>query len=86
MLWGLGLGTLFILGLWLVVADAYFRRGLDDTLPASDIIPAPVGEIHEYPEGLSEAHGKVTTFLKAYIVFFVLWTIGYVYIFMTAQK
>jgi len=85
-LWGVGLGLTFIVAVWLVVANAWFRKATEDRIPSADVSPDPIGTVDEYPEGLGEAHGNVTLFLKAYIVLFVLWSIGYVVIFVTAPK
>lgn len=85
-LWGLGFGTAFVVAVWLVVANAWFRKATADRIPTTDISPTPIGTVDEYPEGLGEAHGRVTLFLKAYIVFFLVWTVAYVYIFLTAPK
>lgn len=85
-LWGLGLGITFIVAIWLVVANAWYRKATSDRIPTTDIHPDPIGTVDEYPEGLGEAHGNVTLFIKAYIVFFVIWTIGYVYVFMTTPQ
>jgi hypothetical protein len=85
-LWGLGLGVTFIVGVWLVVANAWFRQANADRVPRTDVHPDPIGTVDEYPEGLAEGHGRVTVFLKVYIVAFVLWTVGYVYIFLTTAK
>lgn len=84
-LWGLGLGAAFIAAVWLVVANAWFRKATADRVPRSDVRPDPIGTVDEYPEGLGEAHGRVTLFLKTYIALFVLWTIGYVYLFVTSS-
>jgi hypothetical protein len=77
-LWGIGLGVLFLVAVWLVVSNAWFRKATADRIPQSDIRPDPIGTVEEYPEGLGEAHGRVTLFLKAYIVLFVIWTVLYV--------
>jgi hypothetical protein len=85
-LWGVGLGATFIASVWLVVANAWFRKATADRIPTTDVHPDPIGTVDEYPEGLGEAHGRVTLFLKAYIVLFVVWSIGYIYIFLTTPK
>ena len=38
--------------------------------------------MHEYPEGIAEAHGPVPLIVKIIIVSFVLWTVGYVVVFV----
>lgn len=85
-LWGLGLGATLVVAVWLVVANAWFRKATPDRIPTTDVWPDPIGIVDEYPEELGEAHGRVTLFLKAYTVFFVVWTVGYAYIFLTAKK
>lgn len=84
--WGISLGLGSVVAIWLVVANAWFRKATEDRIPATDIHPDPIGTVDEYPEGLGEAHGRVTLFMKAYILFFVVWTAGYVYIFLTAAR
>lgn len=83
-IWALGLAAAFIAAVWLVVANAWYRGATGDRIPSTDVRPGPIGTVDEYPEGLGEAHGRVTLFLKAYIIAFVIWSIGYVYIFVTS--
>ena len=45
-------------------------------------VPEPVAPVHDYPEGLSEAHGPVPIIVTLIIVSFVLWTVGYVVLFV----
>jgi hypothetical protein len=85
-LWGVGLGATFIVGVWLVVANAWFRKANADRIPSTDLHPDPIGTVDEYPEGLAEGHGRVTVFLKVYIVAFIVWSVGYVYLFLTRAK
>lgn len=85
-LWGLGFGAAFVVAVWLVVANAWFRKATADRIPDTDVRPDPIGTVEEYPEELGEAHGRVTLFLKVFIAFFVVWAVGYAYIFLTAQK
>lgn len=82
MLWGLGLGTGLVTAVWLVVSNAWYRQATSDRIPETDIKPGPVGTVEEYPEGLAEAHGRPTLFLKLWIVAYVLWAVGYVVIYM----
>jgi len=77
-LWGIGVGIASVIGVWLVVAGAWFRKPAGDTIPVSDTTPEPLGEVHDYPEGLAEAHGPVPIVLKVTIVLFIIWTVGYV--------
>jgi hypothetical protein len=85
-LWGVGLGITFIVAVWLVVANAWFRNATPGLIPSVDVHPDPIGTVDEYPDDLGEAHGNVTLFLKVYIGLFVFWSIGYVYIFVTSPK
>lgn len=85
-IWGVGLGGLLIAAVWLVVSNAWFRKALADRIPSADVRPDPIGTVDEYPDGLGEAHGRVTLFLKAYVVLFVIFAVVYVANFMTGGK
>ena len=82
-LWGLGVGLVTITAIWLVVSNAWYRMASGDHCPSSDVKPTPIGIVEEYPEGLGEAHGRPTLFLKLLIVGYALWAIGYVALFYT---
>ena len=84
-LWGLGIGAVFIVVIWLVVSNAWYRQATGNRIPDTDVKPTPIGMVEEYPEGLAEAHGGPTLFLKLLIVAFVVWTIGYVVLFFRGQ-
>ncbi len=77
-LWGLGVGAIIIITIWLVVSNAWYRKATENRIPETDVKPTPIGIVEEYPEGLAEAHGGPTIFLKALIVVFIGWTIGYI--------
>jgi hypothetical protein len=85
-IWGIGLGGLFVGAVWLVVSNAWFRSATADRVPTTDVRPDPIGTVDEYPDGLGEAHGRATLFLKAYIVLFVIWTVAYVANFLAGGK
>lgn len=76
---GLAVGLVSIVAMWLVVNNGWSRAGgrAHDTDPA----PEPVGDVHEYPQGLAEAHGPVTGFLRFAIVGFIVWAIVYIAMF-----
>jgi len=79
----LGVGAAMILVVYLVVTNAWFRKATNDRAPEQDPLPAPVEPIHDYPDGLAEAHGPVPFLLKLIIAAFVVWTIGYVFVYFT---
>lgn len=79
----LGVGAATILAIYLVVSNAWFRKATNDRVPDTDPLPASVEPVHDYPEGLSEAHGPVPLALKLMTAAFVLWAIGYVVVYFT---
>ena len=82
-LWGLGVGAAIIVAIWAVIAGGWSRRTGAVTSPdIGDHVPEPVAPVHDYPEGISEAHGPVPLIVKVIMVSFVLWTIGYVVLFV----
>lgn len=83
-LWGLGIGTVFAIVIWLVVSNAWYRSATGNRIPDADVKPMPIGMVEEYPDGLAEAHGGPTLFLKILIAAFVVWTVGYVAFFIRA--
>ena len=55
----------------------------EDSMPAvQDSMPVVLGEVHDYPDDVSEAHGPVPLVVKIVTVSFVLWAIGYVVLFV----
>ena len=83
MLWGLGVGAAIIVVIWAVIAGGWSRRtGTVAVAEGDDHVPEPVAPVHDYPEGISEAHGPVPLIVKFIIVSFVLWAIGYVVLFV----
>lgn len=81
-LWGLGVGITTIVVIYVVIAGSWFRKPVGEALPDADATPEPVAPVHEYPEGIEEAHGKVPMINKLIMVSFVLWAIGYVVLFV----
>jgi hypothetical protein len=84
--WALGVGTAFIVIIYFVISSAWFRKAGADKVPATDPLPEPVEPVHEYPEGLAEAHGKVPMVLKIVIVSFLVFLVYYVAQFLMAMN
>ena len=81
-LWGYGLGTAFFLMVYLIFRNARWRAPVGDSIPEMDPTPPPHGEVNDFPEGLQEAHGPVTSFLKWFIIVYAVWAVGYVIVFI----
>jgi hypothetical protein len=81
-LWGLGVGAALIIVIWATVRGGWFRKPLVGDPRADDSMPEPVEPVHEYADGLSEAHGPVPLVVRVVIITFVLWAIGYVVLFV----
>ena len=82
--WGLGVGTAIIIAIWAVIAGGWARRtGAVTDTDTGDHVPEAIAPIHEYPEGISEAHGPVPLIIQVIIVSVALWTVGYVVVFVT---
>jgi len=82
-LWALAVGTAFFVIIYFTVRSGWFRKGGGET-PTQDVHP-DVGEpVHDYPEGLAEAHGKVPFVLKGIIVGYVIFLVFYVVYFVRA--
>lgn len=77
-LWGLGIGAVLIVTVYLVVSNAWYRSATGDRIPETDMKPSPIGMVDEYPEGLAEAHGGPTLFFKLLVAGYVVWLVGYV--------
>lgn len=77
-MWGLGIGTVLIVTVYLIVSNAWYRSATGDRIPESDVKPSPIGMVDEYPEGLAEAHGGPTLFFKLLVAGYVVWLVGYV--------
>ncbi len=82
-LWGLGVGAAIVVAIWAVIAGGWSRRtGATAVAEGGDHVPEPVAPVHEYPEGITEAHGPVPLIVKIIMVSFVLWAVGYVVLFV----
>jgi hypothetical protein len=82
--WGLGIGTAIVIAIWAVIAGAWSRRtGALAETETGDRVPEGVAPVHEYAEGIAEAHGPVPLILQIIIVSVVLWTVGYIAVFVT---
>ena len=66
-----------------MIAGGWSRRtGAAAGAEGGDHVPEPVAPIHDYPEGISEAHGPVPLIVTIIVVSFVLWAVGYVVVFV----
>ncbi len=92
-LWGLGVGAALIIVVWATVRGGWYRKPLVGStrdlaeLPEAhphteDSMPEVLGAVHEYPDGISEAHGPVPLIVKLVIISFTVWAIGYVVLFV----
>jgi len=81
--WGLGVGAAIILAIWAVIAGGWSRRtGAVVSATGENAAPEAIQPVHEYPEGIAEAHGPVPLVVKIIIVSVVVWTVGYVVVFV----
>jgi len=81
-LWGLGIGTVVIVAIYATIWGGWFRKPLAGDPRDENSLPEAVAPVHEYPEGIAEAHGPVPMIVRLIIIGFVLWTIGYVVLFV----
>jgi len=82
--WGLVVGTGIIVVVWAIIRGGWWRKPTNDVLPELDAAPEPVGPVHDFPDGLTEAHGPVPLVVRIIVVAFVLWTVTYVALFVRA--
>jgi len=82
--WGLSIGVASIIVVWAVIRGAWFRKPGGIDLPESELTPEPIQPVHDYPEGISEAHGPVPLAVRIVIVSFLVWTVIYVLMFARA--
>ena len=82
--WGLAIGLGFLVVIYMTVRSGWFRKAGNDVVPEKDALPEPVEPIHEYPDGLAEAHGNVPAILKIVIVGYIVFLVVYVAIFLRA--
>jgi len=83
-LWALAVGITFFAIIYFTVRSGWFRKGGGNVVPAQDVQPDATEPVHEYPEGLAEAHGKVPFILKGIIVGYVIFLVFYVVYFVRA--
>jgi hypothetical protein len=81
-LWGLGVGAALIVVVWATVRGGWFRKPLKGDPREENSMPEPVQPVHEYAEGISEAHGPVPLIVRLVIIGFTVWAIGYVVLFV----
>jgi hypothetical protein len=82
--WGLSVGITMVVIIWAVIRGGWFRKPTNDVLPADDATPDPIGPVHDYPEGLAEAHGPVPLIVKLIIISVLVWTVVYIGLFARA--
>jgi hypothetical protein len=82
--WGLAVGLGFLVIIYMTVRSGWFRKAGNDVVPEKEALPEPTPPIHEYPEGLEEAHGNVPAVLKIVIVGYIVFLVAYVAIFLRA--
>ncbi|NTU72155.1 MAG: hypothetical protein HGB10_10105 [Coriobacteriia bacterium] len=80
--WGLAVGIALIAIVWATVKGGWFRQPLKGDPRSEDSLPEPIEPVHDFPDGISEAHGPVPLIVRIVIVSFVLWTIAYVVMFV----
>ncbi len=81
-LWGLGIGVALIVVVWATIRGGWFRKPVVGDPRDESSMPEPIAPVHDYPEGISEAHGPVPLIVKIVIISFTLWAIGYVVLFV----
>ena len=82
--WALVVGTGAIVVIWAVIRGGWWRKPLNDVVPAQDASPEPNAPVHEFPGGVSEAHGPVPLIVKLVIVGVLVWTVVYVVLYARA--
>lgn len=85
-LWGVGVGIGLFLLIYFVVRSGWYRKAVNDVVPAEDLTPEAMGDVHHYPEELAEAHGPVPFVLKLLIVSYLVFLAGYVYFYFQAMS
>jgi hypothetical protein len=83
-LWALAVGGGLILVIYFAVRSGWFRKGGNDVVPTDDVLPEPAEPVHEYPDGLGEAHGRIPFVLKGFIVGYVIFLAFYIVYFVQA--
>jgi hypothetical protein len=80
--WALGLALAFTVMILLIFWNGRWRPPCGDHVPELDPMPEPLGQVSDFPEGLQEAHGGVTSWVKLFAIAWAVWMIGYVVIFV----
>lgn len=82
-LWGFGLGTALFVMVYLIFWNGRWRPPAGDIAPPEmDPTPKSAGPVTDFPEGLQEASGGVTSFLKVFMIVYAIWVVGYVVVFV----
>lgn len=81
-LWGLGIGAALIIVIYVTVRGGWFRKPIVGEPVEADLLPEPVQPVHDYADGITEAHGPVPMIVRLVIIAFALWAIGYVVLFV----
>lgn len=82
--WGISVGIAMIVVVMSVIRGGWFRKPGGMTLLESDMFPEPTQPVHDYPDDISEAHGRVPLIVRVVIVSFLVWTVIYVLMFARA--
>jgi len=85
-LWGFGLGFLFLAMIYIIQRDGWFRGPVGERAPETDIQPRTEGKVEDFPEGIEEGGGHTTAWVRVYIIAFIVWAIGYVVLFLLARR
>jgi hypothetical protein len=81
-LWGLGVGIAFIIVIFATVRGGWFRKPVVGDPRDESSLPDPIQPVHDYADGISEAHGPVPLIIWLVIISFAVWAIGYVVLFV----
>jgi len=82
--WGLAVGIAGIVVVWATIRGGWFRKPGQLSAEQRDLKPEPTQPVHDYPEGISEAHGPVPLIVRIVIVSFLVWAVVYVIMFARA--
>lgn len=82
--WGISVGAAIIVVIWAVIRGGWFRKPGELNLDNADLSPDPVQPVHEYPEGIAEAHGPFPLIVRIVIGSFLVWAVIYVLMFARA--
>lgn len=82
--WGLAIGIAAIVVVWAVIRGGWYRKPGQLTPEQRDLLPEPSQPVHDYPEGITEAHGPMPLIVRVVIVSFLVWAVVYVALFARA--